>query len=75
MSCNPLYVSAGLLHPCSGAEEYGCEIAWACTGDGGCEGSSRCSDCLSEDLASMSPDRADSYLDALERQSDNNYGW
>ena len=69
MSCNPLYVSAGLLHPCSGAEEYGCDIAWSCTmEDGACEGSSRCSSCLSEDLSSMSEDRAERYLDALERQ-------
>jgi hypothetical protein len=55
MSCNSLYVSEGLLHPCSGAEEFGCEVAW---------------DCLSEDLSSMSSERADSYLDALERQSE-----
>ena len=48
--CNPLYVSEGLLHPCAGAEEYGCEVAWACTmEDGACEGASRCSDCLSAD--------------------------
>ena len=71
MSCNSLYVSEGLLHPCSGAEEFGCEVAWACTReDGVCEGSIRCSDCLSEDLSSMSSKRADSYLDALERQSE-----
>jgi len=51
MSCNSLYVSEGLLHPCAGAEEYGCEVAWACTmEDGDCEGASRCSDCLSADM-------------------------
>ena len=74
MSCNSYTMEHG--HPCRGAQEYGCKTVYACTReDGMCEGSTRCSDCLSEDLASMSPDRADSYLDALERQSDNNYGW
>ena len=46
--CNPLYVSEGLLHPCAGAEEYGCEVAWACTTvrlDGTCKGSDYCDSC------------------------------
>ena len=71
MSCNPLYASKELSHPCSGAEEYGCDLAWSCTmEDGACEGSSRCGDCHKEDLSSMSPDLADSYLDRLERQQE-----
>ena len=56
-----------MTHWCKGD----CSTGWACTiEDGVCEGSIRCSDCLSEDLSSMSSKRADSYLDALERQSE-----
>ena len=69
---------AGLTHWCSaiseGEESLSCKTGWACTiEDGRCEGSTRCGACLSEDLSSMSEERADSYLDALERLSDNDY--
>ena len=49
MSCNSYTMEHG--HPCRGAQEYGCKTVYTCTReDGMCEGSTRCSDCVSEQM-------------------------
>lgn len=49
MACNTYTIEHG--HPCSGSQDLGCKVIYICSiEDGQCEGSTRCSECIKDDL-------------------------